>query len=1265
MPTSASQADDIRAAIKAALIAMRRRPLPDGARTLLAALGYESARIPALPDDSPDTFVAAFPAPSADTKSEREFKAAAQSVSILFQITDAEIAAQAQPGLFDGGADFAAGNARSFIFAAVLLKPRANRLPYARSHYARFAREINKRIAVPAVAIFQTQGADEISIAFINRRQSKTDAARDVLGSVSVIRGVSLADPHRAHTDILAQLALRPRLDWMANRAKPQNFDGLLAAWLDALDTDALTDKFYKDLFAWFQRAVKDAKFPKDEAKTLDAEEHIIRLITRILFVWFIKEKGLVSADLFVENKVSDLLKDYDAANGDSYYRAVLQNLFFATLNTEIARREFSSETQTTHRDFSRWRYKSQIANPDALTALFKETPFINGGLFDCLDSEPATSDGGYRIDCFSDNKSHYSKLSIPNRLFFDEQDGLLRLFERYKFTVEENTPLEREVALDPELLGNVFENLLAEYKRETWDTGTARKQTGAYYTPRLVVDYMVDESLVAALSQKARYDGDRDALRNNLRRLLDYRTDDETAYALFEDDERESIVEAVANLKIIDPAVGSGAFPMGILHKLTLALRRVDPDNALWRRAQENIAIKRTQRAYADEDDAEMREKMLSEINAEFERHKDSDFGRKLYLIQNAIYGVDIQPVAAQIAKLRFFISLAIEQTPTTDVADNYGIRQLPNLETRFVAANSLIGLQPGGDFRLMDYDSVTREINALNELRALHISAANRATKLRIIGDEERAQARLEKELDRIYADWKAGQPAEIEERAARMPNPKDQEIVRKEETAKYEDRKARFEIGLADAKKIAAWKPLDQNAPAAEWFDPEYMFAVKDGFDVVIGNPPYVRSEAGDANRELRNQIIASGQYQTLYEKWDLFIPFIERSHQLAKQGGFTTLIVSDAYCHARYARKSQDYFLANSRIVRLDFFGKIKLFQAGVHNIVYLFQKADGKDNKPERRVHYPEFGAVNLLPTDEQRNLTHRVFFPEDIEAQAFSAPTLPLSEICYISYGLRPSSKPSAPSKFVTADVTSDTQDAVHSKPYVDGKHLDYWLPATNLWLEWGTKRSPAQFYAPTFPEFYEVDDKLLLQKNTGANPKACYDDRQIVFSASVIGAVPWHRLAGIRNGSIRKQARYENEKQIPGLPQREQLETISNQYDTKFLLGVINSSAARHFLLANRRHNVSIYPDDWKKLPIPAISLEEQAPVAALVDAILAEGSSSAGGASSAATQALEAQVDDLVLGLYGLSAGEGEAVWRGVGGARAAGAGEGAGKR
>ena len=442
---------------------------------LLSVLGYCSERT--LPGQSgrPRDLLR----DTADTADKRAFLEAATSALVLFQVTDQEInAAGPQQRLIRGNGFDADSNDKSFLFTAVEL----NGDGYSRGRYAAFTREINKCFpAIPAVVLFRTHSG-RVTLAFVHRRENKRNPARDVLGSVSLIREVKTDAPHRAHVDILAELGLEARLRWMDTNGESRNFDGLLAAWLAALDTEELNRSFYRALKCWFDRAVREARFPTAGPRVLPPEEHVIRLITRLLFVWFIKEKDLVSDKLFVEAQVQALLKDYDAANGDSYYRAILQNLFFATLNTEIGMREFSKESRETVRNFSHYRYRKEMRDPDALVALFAETPFINGGLFDCLDSEEAVGQGGYRIDCFSDNPNERQGYSIPNRLFFDN-GGLITLFERYKFTVEENTPAEQEVALDPELLGKVFENLLAAYNPETRES--ARKQTGSYYTPR------------------------------------------------------------------------------------------------------------------------------------------------------------------------------------------------------------------------------------------------------------------------------------------------------------------------------------------------------------------------------------------------------------------------------------------------------------------------------------------------------------------------------------------------------------------------------------------------------------------------------------------------------------------------------------------------------------------------------------------------------------------------------------------------------------
>lgn len=161
-----------------------------------------------------------------------------------------------------------------------------------------------------------------------------------------------------------------------------------------------------------------------------------------------------------------------------------------------------------------------------------------------------------------------------------------------------------------------------------------------------------------------------------------------------FTEEQRKQIMQSLYNCKVLDPACGSGAFPMGMLQQMVHILSRIDPDNTQWKEMMLNKAIDETSDAYRTASSDERRE-IIADIERSFDESVNRpDYARKLYLIENCIYGVDIQPIAIQISKLRFFISLVVDQKSNDNPVENFGIRPLPNLEAKFVAANTLIGL-------------------------------------------------------------------------------------------------------------------------------------------------------------------------------------------------------------------------------------------------------------------------------------------------------------------------------------------------------------------------------------------------------------------------------------------------------------------------------------------------------------------------------------------------------------------------------------------
>ena len=536
--------------------------------------------------------------------------------------------------------------------------------------------------------------------------------------------------------------------------------------------------------------------------------------------------------------------------------------------------------------------------------------PFLNGGLFECLDDK----DNNIFIDGFSDNLTNGHKLIVPDYLFFGTQEevdlseeygykdketekaavkGLINILKSYKFTIAENTPIEEEVALDPELLGRVFENLLASYNPET--KSTARKQTGSFYTPREIVNYMVDESLIAYLKSAITDWGglDEKAIDKELHTLTSF--DNKVPFRDNPVLEKE-IITALSACTILDPACGSGAFPMGILQKMVHILQKLDIDNKTWKAVQLERAVKESEAAFEIED-KQAREERLLEINNAFDQSiNDPDYARKLFLIENCIYGVDIQPIATQISKLRFFISLVVEQKVNPE-KENFGIRPLPNLETKFVAANTLVGIEKVNN--LFSTDEIRDLERQLKRVRSKLFGARTKETKIKYRNSDKRLRVQIAEVLK------EQGLPVD-------------------------------------SAEKLASWDPYDQNA-SSSFFDPEWMFDIKEGFEVVIGNPPYIKEYT---DRSVFDGIRGGKYYQG---KMDLWYAFACISIDLLVDNGLLCFIATNNWVTNSGASILREKIISETKIEQLHDFGNYMIFESAAIQTMILLARKGSFDN----------------------------------------------------------------------------------------------------------------------------------------------------------------------------------------------------------------------------------------------------------------------------------------------------------------------------
>ncbi len=528
----------------------------------------------------------------------------------------------------------------------------------------------------------------------------------------------------------------------------------------------------------------------------MEHQEFAVRLIGRLLFSWFLKEKKsanklpLISDDVLSLNAIK-ISKDY--------YHEVLEILFFEILNTKIPHRRVAFNN-----------------------GKFKAIPYLNGGLF-----------SPHKTDFYIFDNAQ-KPIVIPNEWF----EELFEIFETYNFTVDENTSFDIELSIDPEMLGRIFENLLAEINPDTGES--ARKSTGSFYTPRYIVEYMVNQSINAYLKTSTKLTIDQ----------INYITSDNFGFdelVKFTESEKRHIIRALQKVKILDPACGSGAFPIGLLQRIIHIISIIDPDANIWNEAEFKHLSPEYKQSLID-------------------KYAKSGFGypRKLQIIRESIFGVDIQPIATEISRLRCFLTLIVDEV-VDDEEENRGIKALPNLEFKFVTANSLARLE--GNAKI-------KKIHRIGML------------------DEEEYYVDLLQQIRNEYFVATSENRGEVQRRFI--------------DTQREMEQKVKDSNSLSTSKfnRLIEWNPFSEQV--SDWLDTEWMFGTK-AFDIVIQNPPYVSTK----NITPEDKKILDENYGYVD---DLYNHFIRRGLEFLKPDGIQTVISSDTYFTTETKKEIREYILS---------------------------------------------------------------------------------------------------------------------------------------------------------------------------------------------------------------------------------------------------------------------------------------------------------------------------------------------------------------
>lgn len=584
-----------------------------------------------------------------------------------------------------------------------------------------------------------------------------------------------------------------------------------------AFSVEALSDEFfdkYREQYADFIQYVTGKRFVKvgnkweekllgePDAALMQAfnynekkiRDYVKKMMGRITFLHFLQRKRWMCGDL---NYMQNLFENSKYKN--DYLDSVLEPLFFGILNTKPDNREAL---------FTEYGWDKTLLEE------WKDIPYLNGGLFERdEDDEPESK---FPADYFK-------------RLF--------QFFSEYNFTIDENDPNDAEIGVDPEMLGKIFENLLED-----------NKDKGAFYTPKEIVRYMCQESLIAYLNTCTSIAGDK------IRRFV---ISPEESVADIPENKRPKLLSALESVKICDPAIGSGAFPMGLLNELL--------------RCREALSGKHYNRA---------------EI--------------KKSIIQNNIYGVDIEKGAVDIARLRFWLSIVVdEDTPSP----------LPNLDYKIMQGNSLLESFMGVDLSKLTYEKESK----------------NDKGEISLFDDEKnRLQKTVSHLLTSYFSCFDHDKKVKLQQDISDTIN-KQLEAQAYDATILQELKN----INLAENNKFFLWHT---------WFSDVFDRADdKNGFDIVIGNPPYGVSIKGEYRKSVVDTLGKVPDYEIYYY-------FIQIAHILLKNKGLLSYIIPNTYLFNTYAKNYRTKILDDWNIKEILDCTKFPIFKSAVvRNTINIWQK----------------------------------------------------------------------------------------------------------------------------------------------------------------------------------------------------------------------------------------------------------------------------------------------------------------------------------